>query len=104
MGKSALALRRIGVVSPHLREHTGREKDVAAYVFQSPAAQEFLDHTLPLLRFLMPLYAAEGKTYLTIGIGCTGGRHRSVMVANELGKALKQSGYDISVVHRDMQK
>ena len=87
---------------PHLRDRTGREKDVAAYVFQSPAGQEFLDHTLPLLRFLLPLYAAEGKTYLTIGIGCTGGRHRSVAIAEAIGRGLGRIAHaKVRVRHRD---
>lgn len=87
---------------PHLRERTGREKDVADYVFQSPAAQEFLDHTLPLLRFLLPHYAAEGKTYLTIGIGCTGGRHRSVAIAEAIGRGLGKIDHaKVRVKHRD---
>jgi UPF0042 nucleotide-binding protein len=89
---------------PHLRERTGREKDVAAYVFQSPAAQAFLDHTLPLLRFLLPHYAAEGKTYLTIGIGCTGGRHRSVAIAEAIGRGLgKIEHARVRVRHRDAE-
>jgi UPF0042 nucleotide-binding protein len=87
---------------PHLRDRTGREKDVADYVFQSPAAQQFLDHTLPLLRFLMPHYAAEGKTYLTIGIGCTGGRHRSVAIAEAIGRGLGRIEHArVRVKHRD---
>ncbi|MDQ3071084.1 MAG: RNase adapter RapZ [Acidobacteriota bacterium] len=89
---------------PELRERTGREKAVADYVFQAPAAQEFLDRTLPLLRFLLPHYAAEGKTYLTIGIGCTGGRHRSVAIAEALAKGLgKTKGAKIRVRHRDSE-
>ena len=89
---------------PHLRDRTGREKDVADYVFQSPAAQEFLDHTLPLLRFLLPHYAAEGKTYLTIGIGCTGGRHRSVAIAEAIGRGLgKITNAKVRVRHRDSE-
>ena len=87
---------------PHLRDRTGREKDVADYVFQSAAAQEFLDHTLPLLRFLLPHYVAEGKTYLTIGIGCTGGRHRSVAIAEAIGRGLgKIEHAKVRVKHRD---
>ena len=87
---------------PDLRDRTGREKDVADYVFQSPAAQEFLDHTLPLLRFLLPHYVAEGKTYLTIGIGCTGGRHRSVAIAEAIGRGLgKIEHAKVRVKHRD---
>ena len=89
---------------PHLKERTGREKDVADYVFQSPAAQEFLDHTLPLLRFLLPHYATEGKTYLTIGIGCTGGRHRSVAIAEAIGRGLgKIEHAKVRVRHRDAE-
>jgi UPF0042 nucleotide-binding protein len=89
---------------PHLRDHTGREKEVVDYVFQSPAAQEFLDHTLPLLRFLLPLYAAEGKTYLTIGIGCTGGRHRSVAIAEAIGRGLgKIEHAKMRIRHRDSE-
>lgn len=89
---------------PHLRDRTGREKDVADYVFQSPAAQEFLDHTLPLMRFLLPLYAAEGKTYLTIGIGCTGGRHRSVAIAEAIGRGLGRIEHArVRVRHRDSE-
>jgi RNase adapter protein RapZ len=57
-----------------------------------------------LLEYLLPLYRREGKSYLTIGIGCTGGRHRSVMVAESLGKALNQNGFEISVSHRDVKK
>jgi RNase adapter protein RapZ len=56
------------------------------------------------LEYLLPLYRREGKSYLTIGIGCTGGRHRSVMVAESLGKALNQNGFEISVSHRDVKK
>ena len=89
---------------PDLRESTGREKPVVDYVFQSPAAQEFLDHTLPLLRFLLPHYATEGKTYLTIGIGCTGGRHRSVAIAEAIGKGLgKIEHAKVRVRHRDTE-
>ena len=89
---------------PHLRDSTGREKPVVDYVFQSPAAQEFLDHTLPLLRFLLPHYATEGKTYLTIGIGCTGGRHRSVAIAEAIGKGLGRIEHaKVRVRHRDTE-
>ena len=86
----------------HLRERTGREQEVADYVFQSPAAQEFLDHALPLLRFLLPHYVTEGKTYLTIGIGCTGGRHRSVAIAEAIGRGLGNiDNAKVRVKHRD---
>ena len=73
---------------PTLRPHTGRDREVVKYLDSSPATHEFLDHTLNLLKFLIPQYVAEGKTYLTIGIGCTGGRHRSVTIAEALKKGL----------------
>jgi UPF0042 nucleotide-binding protein len=57
-----------------------------------------------LLDYLLPLYKREGKAYVTVGIGCTGGRHRSVMVANALGRRLRHSGFDARVVHRDVKK
>jgi UPF0042 nucleotide-binding protein len=57
-----------------------------------------------MLMYLLPFYKREGKSYLTIGVGCTGGRHRSVMVANRLRDELKKEKYNVSVVHRDMQK
>ena len=57
-----------------------------------------------LLDYLLPLYKREGKSYVTVGIGCTGGRHRSVMIANGLRERLKKEGFDVSVAHRDMQK
>ena len=73
---------------PKLRPHTGRDREVRAFLDKSDATHEFLEHTLNLLRFLIPQYVAEGKTYLTVGIGCTGGRHRSVMIAEAIKKGL----------------
>lgn len=88
---------------PALRPHTGRDARVRRFLDQSAATREFLDKTLALLRFLVPQYVAEGKTYLTIGIGCTGGRHRSVAVAEALGKGLAGlNGVQIRVRHRDI--
>jgi RNase adapter protein RapZ len=57
-----------------------------------------------LLEYLLPLYKREGKSYVTVGIGCTGGRHRSVMIANALGRRLQHSGFEARVVHRDVKK
>jgi len=93
--------------NPHfvtaLRPKTGRHKGVAAYVLQSPAAERFLRLTTSLLRFLLPQYVAEGKAYLTIGIGCTGGRHRSVAIAEELARRLDAvDGVRLMVRHRDV--
>jgi UPF0042 nucleotide-binding protein len=64
----------------------------------------FLNKYLDLLDFLLPLYQKEGKTYLTIAVGCTGGRHRSVVIAEQLLNRIKQTGQDIKIVHRDMEK
>ena len=87
---------------PKLRAHTGRDREVKAFLDKSPATHDFLAHTLNLLRFLIPQYVAEGKTYLTIGIGCTGGRHRSVMIAEALKRSLaKVPGVRLRVKHRD---
>ncbi len=93
--------------NPHfvtaLRPKTGRHKGVAAYVLESPEAARFLTLTTSLLRFLLPQYVAEGKAYLTIGIGCTGGRHRSVAIAEELARRLRDvDGVEIQTRHRDV--
>jgi UPF0042 nucleotide-binding protein len=88
---------------PALRPHTGRDTEVVQYLDRSEATHEFLDHTLALLKFLIPQYVHEGKSYLTIGIGCTGGRHRSVAVAEALKKGLsKIPGVRLRVKHRDI--
>ena len=88
---------------PKLRPHTGRDRDVVRYLERSDATRDFLRHTLNLLKFLIPQYVTEGKTYLTIGIGCTGGRHRSVAVAEALKKGLSGlTGVRLRVLHRDI--
>jgi len=88
---------------PTLRPHTGRDADVVKYINKSKATSEFLTHTLNLLKFLIPQYVHEGKTYLTIGIGCTGGRHRSVAIAEALKKGLSGlPGVRVRVRHRDI--
>ena len=88
---------------PALRPYTGRDPEVVRYLDRSSATHEFLDHTLNLLKFLIPQYAHEGKTYLTIGIGCTGGRHRSVAMADALRKGLSGiPGVRLRVKHRDI--
>jgi len=93
--------------NPHfvsaLRSRSGKNRSVARYVLKAPAAARFLDLTTRLLRFLVPQYISEGKTYLTIGIGCTGGRHRSVAIAEALGRRLSgMPGTDVHVSHRDV--
>jgi UPF0042 nucleotide-binding protein len=87
-----------------LKEFTGEDKKVVAFLNNHSEVTETITRFADLLSYLLPFYKKEGKSYLTIGIGCTGGKHRSVMVANSLKKALKQGGYDVSVNHRDMQK
>jgi UPF0042 nucleotide-binding protein len=88
---------------PALRPHTGRDTEVRRYVDRAEATHDFLRHTLNLLKFLVPQYVGEGKAYLTIGIGCTGGRHRSVAIAEALKKGLGGiKGVRIRVVHRDI--
>jgi RNase adapter protein RapZ len=88
---------------PSLKRWTGRQPRVARYIMRSAAARRFLRLTTGLLRFLLPQYIAEGKTYLTIAIGCTGGRHRSVAIAEALVRPLKQvRGIVVRVRHRDV--
>lgn len=92
--------------NPHfvasLRPLTGLDPKVARYVLREPAAKRFLTLTSDLMRFLLPQYIAEGKAYLTVAIGCTGGRHRSVAIAEALGRMLKRTrGVQLRVRHRD---
>jgi UPF0042 nucleotide-binding protein len=88
---------------PKLRPLTGRDPKVRRYVDRSEATTEFLRHTLNLLKFLIPQYVHEGKSYLTIGIGCTGGRHRSVAMAEALKKGLSGiADIQLRVAHRDI--
>lgn len=86
---------------PELRSQTGLDEPVRDYVFSQPEAGEFLDKATDMLDFLIPHYEDEGKSYLTIAVGCTGGRHRSVVMAEAIGDHLKASGVDTAVRHRD---
>jgi UPF0042 nucleotide-binding protein len=88
----------------HLRELTGNDAEVAEYVLKHPRGAALVDRLLDLLDFLLPLYDAEGKAYLTVGIGCTGGRHRSVAIANALATELRGAGRNVNVEHRDVEK
>lgn len=94
--------------NPHfvhgLRDRTGLEDDVRDFVFQSADAQVFLAQYFALLQFLLPRYRHEGKRSLTIGIGCTGGRHRSVAIAEELAKRVAEEGSRVTVRHRDLNR
>ena len=87
-----------------LRNHTGLEDSVKNYVMDSAESKEFLKKVLSLLEFSVPLYAKEGKSRLVIAVGCTGGKHRSVTIAQEIYSFLKSSGYDVAVSHRDIEK
>jgi len=89
---------------PEFRKLTGKHPKVAKYVRQFPQTKEFLDKATDMLTFLLPHYIQEGKSYLTIGIGCTGGQHRSVMITEELKKRLGAAGYRAKSAHRDMPR
>jgi UPF0042 nucleotide-binding protein len=92
--------------NPHFvqefRPLTGRHPKVAKYIRGFPQTTEFLDRITQLLQFLLPHYIEEGKSYLTVAFGCTGGQHRSVMIAEEMRKRLAKEGYRVKVVHRDI--
>ncbi|MGI6685738.1 MAG: RNase adapter RapZ [Bacillota bacterium] len=87
-----------------LRPHTGEDEDVKKYVLSHPVAKTFLRKYIGLLNFLIPHYSEEGKTHLVIAIGCTGGQHRSVTMANKIAKALTKKGYHVVTNHRDILK
>ena len=92
--------------NPHwieeLRPQTGLDAPVREYVLEADDAQQFTQYTSDLLTFLMPRFEGEGKKYLTIAVGCTGGRHRSVAIAEELARRLRDLDIDVSVRHRDL--
>src|SRR5829696_4846833 len=87
-----------------LKDHTGDHPKIRKFLNNHDEVRETVDRFADMLKYLLPFYKREGKAYLTIGIGCTGGRHRSVMVANRLRDELKKEKYDGSVAHRDRQK
>ena len=89
---------------PEFRKKTGRDPRVAAYIRGFPQTAEFLDRVTGMMLYLLPHYVAEGKSYLTVAFGCTGGQHRSVMMAEEMKKRLRKAGYRVKVLHRDMVK
>jgi UPF0042 nucleotide-binding protein len=89
---------------PEFRPLTGRHPRVAKYIRSFPQTQEFITRISDLLVYLLPHYIHEGKSYLTIAFGCTGGQHRSVMIAEDVGKHLRRAGYRVKIVHRDSPK
>jgi UPF0042 nucleotide-binding protein len=86
---------------PEFRPYTGKHPQVAKYIRSFPQTQEFMKKVMEMLLFLLPHYVAEGKSYLTIAFGCTGGQHRSVFMAEEIRKQLAKAGYRAKVEHRD---
>lgn len=89
---------------PELRQFTGKDAKVAKYIRSFPQTQEFIERISDLLVYLLPHYIEEGKSYLTIAFGCTGGQHRSVMIAEEVSKRLAKAGFRVKVDHRDCPK
>ena len=86
-----------------LREQSGLDQGVREYVLGHPVSRSFKERFLALLKMLIPEYVKEGKSYLTVAIGCTGGRHRSVAIVRVLGTALREEGYEIDLLHRDLK-
>jgi UPF0042 nucleotide-binding protein len=89
---------------PRLRRFSGKDPRVARYIRSFPQTGEFLRRIESLLLYLIPHYIQEGKSYLTVALGCTGGRHRSVALAEIIKRAVKKKGYSAKVVHRDLDK
>jgi UPF0042 nucleotide-binding protein len=89
---------------PEFRKKTGRDRKVVEYISGFPQTTEFLDRVTKLMLYLLPHYVEEGKSYLNVAFGCTGGQHRSVMMAEEMRKRLKKAGYHVKALHRDMQQ
>jgi UPF0042 nucleotide-binding protein len=89
---------------PEFRKLTGRHPKVAKYVRDFPQTTEFLNRVTELMLFLLPHYEKEGKSYLTVAFGCTGGQHRSVMMAEEMAKRMGKAGFRVKAVHRDMPR
>jgi RNase adapter protein RapZ len=87
---------------PEMKDRTGLDRTVSDYVLSNEAAQKFLEHYDNLLRFLLPCYEKEGKPYLTIGVGCTGGLHRSVAIVEALAAGLPKDGRKVIVTHREL--
>lgn len=89
---------------PELKTKTGLDDDVVAYVKNSPVTHEYLNKLMDFMDFLVPNYVEEGKSTLVIAVGCTGGKHRSVTVANEIYKHMLENGYNTFIAHRDINK
>jgi UPF0042 nucleotide-binding protein len=96
------------LANPHwvdeLRPLTGLDEPVSDYVLSQPLTTDFLRSIEDLLAMLLPAYVAEGKSYLTVAFGCTGGRHRSVAIAEVVSAALRNRGFELRVAHRDVNR
>jgi UPF0042 nucleotide-binding protein len=94
--------------NPHyiseLRDKTGNDEDVQNYVMKFPESKEFFEKLKDMIDFLIPYYIKEGKSQLVISIGCTGGKHRSVTIANLLGEYIERDNYRVIITHRDIMK
>ena len=86
-----------------MRNQSGLDQGVREYVLGHPVSRSFTERFLALLKMLIPEYLREGKSYLTVAIGCTGGRHRSVAIVSVLGDSLREEGYEIALTHRDLK-
>jgi UPF0042 nucleotide-binding protein len=89
---------------PELKRLSGHDNRVVKFLRSHDEVKETLQRFTDLLSYLLPLYKREGKSYVTVGIGCTGGRHRSVMIANALARSLRRAGFDAHAAHRDVRK
>jgi UPF0042 nucleotide-binding protein len=89
---------------PRLRAYSGKNPSVARYIRSFPQTGQFLRRLESLLFYLIPHYIREGKSYLTVALGCTGGRHRSVTLAEVIRRSLERKGYSAKAVHRDLDK
>jgi len=87
---------------PKLKDLTGDHKKIVKYLRKHPEVEETVERFSNLLEYLLPFYKREGKAYLTVGIGCTGGKHRSVTMAQEISRRLADVGYDVATIHRDL--
>jgi UPF0042 nucleotide-binding protein len=94
--------------NPHFvaefRKKTGKDQRVAEYVRSFPQTMEFLGRVTDLMLYLLPHYVREGKSYLTVAFGCTGGQHRSVMMAEDIAERLREAGYQVKAIHRDIPR
>ncbi|HEY2860839.1 MAG TPA: RNase adapter RapZ [Terracidiphilus sp.] len=94
--------------NPHFvaefRKKTGKDPRVAEYVRSFPQTMEFLGRVTDLMLYLLPHYVSEGKSYLTVAFGCTGGQHRSVMMAEDIAERLREAGYHVKAIHRDIPR